>query len=64
MTKIRIDYEVPDNDCYDCKHSHIVAPPVGLACELFSSTLKIDCGFFMRCQACIDAEVKEGVYAK
>lgn len=58
--KIRVEYEVPDNDCWECKDS---APSfMSLFCARFKGVKlkRGKDGKFQRCQQCIEAEVKEG----
>lgn len=61
MPKIRVEYEVPEGDCWKCKESKIGATG-HLCCGLFNRSLNNtgELGKPQRCQACIDAEVKEG----
>lgn len=58
MPTIRIEYEVPD-DCEKCEHR---SSETGYSlCQVFDNYyLKRVNGKLTRCQACIDAEVKEG----
>lgn len=60
MPKIRIEYEVPADDCFICNLSYW--KPGKLFCSLFNSIPKQrwEDRKFIRCQACIDATVKEG----
>jgi len=57
MPTIRIEYEVPEGDCRDCEHSGCT-----FECLLFKVYYleRDESGRWLRCQACIDAEVKEG----
>jgi len=58
--KIRIEYEVPDDDCVSCGKSFWNATHRSLYCKEFTSVYlkRAINGKFNRCQACIDAEVK------
>jgi hypothetical protein len=57
MPTIRIEYEVPDNDCKKCKYGKY---EYGLFCLLFRCYSSLSWGKYQRCQSCIDAEIKEG----
>jgi len=64
MPTIRIEYEVPDDDCEKCEHfCFMELRKPNLMCNQFKCGLTYN-HRVNRCQACIDAEVKEGVYAK
>jgi hypothetical protein len=66
MPTIRIEYEVPDDNCVLCEQSYIFSRFVGRVCIKFDRAIlqEDENGKYQRCQACIDATVKEGVYAK
>jgi len=55
MPKIRIEYEVPEGDCLNCEHSGYT-----FDCVLFKAYFleRDKQGRWLRCQPCIDAEVK------
>jgi hypothetical protein len=59
MPTIRIEYEVPDDDCWKCSQSYSTFNYVR-RCTLFNVQLHDveDRYKYQRCQACIDAEVK------
>jgi hypothetical protein len=60
MPKIRVEYEVPEDDCIEC----IMFMPIqqNPYCQQFKRHLRIkkEGNKIIRCQPCIDAEVKEG----
>lgn len=58
MPTIRIEYEVPEEGCLKCGvfNFHYSDP----SCKIFNEYIKYGKdGKYQRCQACIDAEVKE-----
>ena len=58
MPTIRIEYEVPEDDCEKCKQVYLGRRRV---CNLFLERLNVGDNYkYQRCQQCIDAEVKEG----
>jgi hypothetical protein len=59
MPTIRIELEVPEDDCALCYKGRIVPPQYFLCCTLFKPILTAKDGKYQRCQQCIDAEVKE-----
>lgn len=59
--KIRIEYEVPEDDCLLCNKSFSGWSKTTITCRRFDfAILELKDGKFQRCQACLDAEVKEG----
>lgn len=59
MPTIKIEIDVPDNDCGACSQSRTFAGR--LFCSLSETLLliELDTGKYQRCQECIDAEVKD-----
>lgn len=63
MPKIRVEYEVPEGDCWECEwsESSIGINPPTMYCTWFDC-VRLECsedGLYRRCQACIDAEIKD-----
>lgn len=61
MPTIRIEYEVPKDDCFTCDYSSNGHYTKRLYCRLFEHRVLLDTrddDTVKRCQACIDAEVK------
>ena len=64
MPTIRIEYEVPEDDCRECTKNGNGPYYYSRTkfCIVFNMPLKYNDQYSKvnRCQACIDAEVKEG----
>jgi hypothetical protein len=62
MPTIRVEYEVPDNDCEKCRYLCGFVGNNKNMCSAFHfhHLKKGDNGKYNRCQPCIDATVKEG----
>jgi hypothetical protein len=61
MPKIRIEYEVPEDDCRECelRVDNLYRESKCLIFD-FTALERDKDGSLHRCQPCIDAEVKEG----
>lgn len=59
VKKIRVELEIPDNDCWNCLYSRVSYQYV--VCNVFDADLsKIENNRnIKRCQQCLDAEVSK-----